>query len=46
MLNPIVKGKYNEASNPIFEVFYLVDAKAEGLRYVVQNVHKNKLIYL
>lgn len=28
MLNPIVKGQYNEASNPIFEVFYLENAKA------------------
>ena len=28
MLNPIVKGQYNEASNPIFEVFYLANAKA------------------
>lgn len=28
MLNPIVKGQYQEASNPIFEVFYLADAKA------------------
>ncbi|MBN7773511.1 pyridoxamine 5'-phosphate oxidase family protein [Clostridium aminobutyricum] len=28
MLNPIVKGQYNEASNPIFEVFYLEGAKA------------------
>ena len=24
--NPIVKGQYGEASNPIFEVFYLEDA--------------------
>lgn len=24
--NPIVKGQYQEASNPIFEVFYLEDA--------------------
>ncbi len=24
--NPIVKGQYSEASNPIFEVFYLEDA--------------------
>jgi uncharacterized pyridoxamine 5'-phosphate oxidase family protein len=28
MLNPIVKGQYNEASNPIFEVFYLENARA------------------
>lgn len=28
MLNPIVKGQYNEASNPIFEVFYLENAQA------------------
>ena len=28
MLNPIVKGQYNEASNPIFQVFYLTNAKA------------------
>lgn len=28
MLNPIVKGQYKEASNPIFEVFYLANAKA------------------
>lgn len=28
MLNPIVKGQYNEASNPIFEVFYLENVKA------------------
>ena len=28
MANPIVKGQYNEASNPIFEVFYLANAKA------------------
>lgn len=26
--NPIVKSQYNDASNPIFEVFYLKDAKA------------------
>ena len=26
MGNPIVKGQYGEASNPIFEVFYLEDA--------------------
>lgn len=26
--NPIVKGQYGEASNPIFEVFYLKDAYA------------------
>ena len=26
MLNPIVKGQYGEATNPIFEVFYLKDA--------------------
>ena len=24
--NPIVKGQYGEATNPIFEVFYLADA--------------------
>lgn len=28
MNNPIVKGQYNTADNPIFEVFYLEDAKA------------------
>lgn len=28
MKNPIVKGQYNTADNPIFEVFYLADAKA------------------
>lgn len=28
MLNPIVKGQYDTAANPIFEVFYLEDAKA------------------
>lgn len=28
MLNPIVKGQYDNASNLIFEVFYLEDAKA------------------
>ena len=28
MMNPIVKGQYNDPSNPIFEVFYLADAKA------------------
>ena len=26
--NPIVKGQYGEASNPIFEVFYLKNAHA------------------
>ena len=26
--NPIVKGQYKEASNPIFEVFYLKNAHA------------------
>ena len=26
MGNPIVKGQYGEASNPIFEVFYIQDA--------------------
>ena len=26
--NPIVKGQYGEAANPIFEVFYLKDAHA------------------
>ena len=26
--NPIVKGQYGEASNPIFEVFYLAEAQA------------------
>lgn len=26
--NPIVKGQYGQASNPIFEVFYLEDAHA------------------
>jgi len=28
MANPIVKGQYNTADNPIFEVFYLADAEA------------------
>lgn len=28
MSNPIVKGQYDSADNPIFEVFYLEDAKA------------------
>lgn len=28
MNNPIVKGQYKTADNPIFEVFYLADAKA------------------
>lgn len=28
MSNPIVKGQYNTAENPIFEVFYLENAKA------------------
>lgn len=28
MDNPIVKGQYETAENPIFEVFYLADAKA------------------
>ncbi|MCR3760183.1 pyridoxamine 5'-phosphate oxidase family protein [Clostridium felsineum] len=28
MANPIVKGQYKEASNPIFEVFCLENAKA------------------
>lgn len=28
MANPIVKGQYGEAANPIFEVFYLADASA------------------
>lgn len=28
MANPIVQGQYKEASNPIFEVFYLEEAKA------------------
>ncbi|MBS6184481.1 MAG: pyridoxamine 5'-phosphate oxidase family protein [Clostridium celatum] len=28
MNNPIVKGQYNSANNPIFEVFYLEDAHA------------------
>lgn len=28
MSNPIVKGQYQTANNPIFEVFYLADAKA------------------
>lgn len=28
MGNPIVKGQYQTADNPIFEVFYLADAKA------------------
>ena len=28
MANPIVKGQYGDASNPIFEVFYLAEAHA------------------
>lgn len=28
MANPIVKGQYQTADNPIFEVFYLTEAKA------------------
>ena len=28
MANPIVKGQYNTAGNPIFRVFYLADAEA------------------
>lgn len=28
MANPIVKGQYQSADNPIFEVFYLADAQA------------------
>lgn len=28
MANPIVKGQYKTANNPIFEVFYLTEAKA------------------
>ena len=28
MNNPIVKGQYQTADNPIFEVFYLKDAHA------------------
>ncbi|WP_283674969.1 pyridoxamine 5'-phosphate oxidase family protein [Butyricicoccus sp. Marseille-Q5471] len=28
MNNPIVKGQYQSAENPIFEVFYLADARA------------------
>lgn len=28
MTNPIVKGQYDSADNPIFEVFYLEDAEA------------------
>ena len=28
MTNPIVKGQYNTADNPIFEVFYLAEAEA------------------
>ena len=28
MNNPIVKGQYETVSNPIFEVFYLENAKA------------------
>lgn len=28
MANPIVKGQYQSADNPIFEVFYLADAHA------------------
>ena len=28
MNNPIVKGQYNSANNPIFEVYYLEDAHA------------------
>ena len=28
MANPIVKAQYQRADNPIFEVFYLADARA------------------
>ncbi|WP_300626506.1 pyridoxamine 5'-phosphate oxidase family protein [uncultured Megasphaera sp.] len=28
LANPIVKGQYGDASNPIFEVFYLAEARA------------------
>ena len=28
MANPIVKGQYGDAANPIFEVFYLAEARA------------------
>lgn len=28
MANPIAKGQYGDASNPIFEVFYLAEARA------------------
>ena len=28
MANPIVKGQYGDGSNPIFEVFYLAEARA------------------
>ena len=28
MTNPIIKGQYQSADNPIFEVFYLADAQA------------------
>ena len=28
LANPIVKGQYGDAANPIFEVFYLAEARA------------------
>ncbi len=28
MKNPIVQGQYQTADNPVFEVFYLANAKA------------------
>lgn len=28
LANPIVKGQYSDAANPIFEVFYLAEARA------------------
>ena len=37
--NPIVKGQYQTADNPIFEVFYLADAQV--LLLIMDNHQKN-----
>lgn len=34
--NPIVKGQYGEATNPIFEVFYLKDVGRYGALYIMK----------
>ena len=39
MQNPIVKGQYETAENPIFEVFYLADAQV--LLLIMDNHQKN-----